>query len=65
MYLLSIEEPQISTCHWSLLSDVVLQCRADVHEEMHDMSGPRVAEAYRNDRLHGRLRIFQFNKDPE
>ena len=48
-----------------LPSDVVLQCRADVHEEMHDMSGPRVAEAYRNDRLHGRLRIFQFNKDAE
>ena len=43
----------------------MLQCRADVHEEMHDMSGPRVAEAYRNDRLHGRLRIFQFNKDTE
>ena len=40
----------------------MFQCRADVHDEMHDMSGDRVAEAYRHDKNHGRLRMFQWNK---
>ena len=48
--------------HVFTFSHVMFQCRADVHDEMHDMSGDRVAEAYRHDKNHGRLRMFQWNK---
>ena len=38
----------------------MFQCRAEVHDEMHEMSGPRYAEAYQHDKRHGRLvRLFQ------
>ena len=41
------------------------QCRADVPDDFNEMSGPRVAEAYRHDKLHGRWRVFQWNKKDE
>ena len=34
-------------------------------DDFNEMSGPRVAEAYRNDKLHGRWRVFQWNKKEE
>ena len=42
-----------------------LQCRGDVPDDFNEMSGPRVAEAYRNDKLHGRWRVFQWDKKDE
>ena len=33
-----------------------------MHDEFNEMSRPRIVEAYHNDRLNGRLRIFQWNK---